>query len=670
LVAVLSTLVFLVPGCGRARPAPPGPATGPATQPSVWDQTLAETNPDGTVSLATALKAFALAIGPVPGVTPPPGPVDIVSGTIAVRRVLAHWAELSQEQRAAVRDALTGAGGSSSPRQDVRDPTRFRATVLRGPKAPDPNIDCLPSDTGQSQAFRALVPEIEAKLAEHLGPDLFANPKSGRKATDFRIALSVNTRQLYDKPGRITKMYTFPCRAGQPTGEGDVPGCTIHVNPEALSAKYSDHDRRAFLIHEMMHCVLNAHLGAEYALAPDWYAEGVPSWVETMLGGGDPASTRDFKTYLDLRSPVVSLYQRTYDGLGFFVHLAETGTDVWSRIFPMGQALLAGGNRAGWDAAAVTDAFLDSWGSGLVRGRYPGTPWNTGAPGLPADYRPAIPQAELTDSGPVTVEVPVAAAAVALANVHSEVVTVVPTAAARGRLSTGLGHDLTLAEAAGTTFCARPGGCACPAGSAAGEVSFTALTGGPNYLAVTGGPEAASVRMLGQSLDSFCKQAPPPTCLVGTWTSAEADLKLGTISEHGGAGIKMRIDAAGAFSVRFAGMAPVQFTSTQGVAGSLVYGGAITGKLALPPARTANGAWKPAAGDWSSVTATVSLTKPITTTIGPLSVAELAGASGAGAAVDSKPFGTGNWSCSGNTLTLTSPAPIVGSWRFTRTGPP
>ena len=53
--------------------------------------------------------------------------------------------------------------------------------------------------------------------------------------------------------------------------------------------------------------------------------------------------------YLD--SPTRPLSQREYDGVGFFAHLAETGTDPWSVILPIGAALLKNNSTAaGWRA--------------------------------------------------------------------------------------------------------------------------------------------------------------------------------------------------------------------------------------------------------------------------------------------------------------------------------
>jgi hypothetical protein len=103
---------------------------------------------------------------------------------------------------------------------------------------------------------------------------------------------------------------------------------------------------------------------AEYHL-PDWYVEGAASWTMTVLGNGTTIESSFWLTYLN--TPTWSLFQRTYSALGFFAHLAETGTDVWHKILPMGQAIVRGWNAAGWQAAAPGQAFLDSWGPGSAR---------------------------------------------------------------------------------------------------------------------------------------------------------------------------------------------------------------------------------------------------------------------------------------------------------------
>src|SRR6266545_4522557 len=129
LVAVLAiALTGGVGACtsGRNGSAKPSAPAGP----SAWDLTLRRVGPDGRVDLATALSAFALAIGPVPGGVPVPGPAAAIpSGTLALRWVLGHWNELSAEQRAAVLADLGASAATTAP----------AGLVLRAPRAPSPN---------------------------------------------------------------------------------------------------------------------------------------------------------------------------------------------------------------------------------------------------------------------------------------------------------------------------------------------------------------------------------------------------------------------------------------------------------------------------------------------------------------------------------------------------
>src|ERR1700686_4566224 len=81
-----------------AQPSSAGQSPGPA-----WKGVLGQVQPDGTVSLATALAAFTLAVGPLPGVTTPAGPTgQLIDGTVGVRWVIGHWAQLTAAQQQAV----------------------------------------------------------------------------------------------------------------------------------------------------------------------------------------------------------------------------------------------------------------------------------------------------------------------------------------------------------------------------------------------------------------------------------------------------------------------------------------------------------------------------------------------------------------------------------------
>ena len=87
--------------------------------PTAWDRLIARANRErGTVDVHTALQAFTLAIGPLPGVRPPLGPVGAVDPQTAIDWVTADYASLSPRDRAAVTRALNFLArlGRASPR--------------------------------------------------------------------------------------------------------------------------------------------------------------------------------------------------------------------------------------------------------------------------------------------------------------------------------------------------------------------------------------------------------------------------------------------------------------------------------------------------------------------------------------------------------------------------
>src|SRR5258708_1004304 len=90
------------PLAANASATAPTPTESALTMPSAWGQVLDQIQPDGTVTADTALQAFSLAFGPLPGVTVSSGPVgEIRSGTMALRWLVGHWSEITPAQRAA-----------------------------------------------------------------------------------------------------------------------------------------------------------------------------------------------------------------------------------------------------------------------------------------------------------------------------------------------------------------------------------------------------------------------------------------------------------------------------------------------------------------------------------------------------------------------------------------
>lgn len=622
------------------------------TTPSAWQQVQDRIGPDGTVDLPTALAAFTLAVGKVPGGNPPAGPVEAIgSGTLAVSWVLSHWPELSADQRTAVLAALGVPTSTNTPADFVKAPSQ--------PPATNPNIPCQRADSAGAAPYRAQLAGIESELTAHLGRPL---------TIDKNLFLSVNTRNL-EQP---SLMYTWPCNAGQVADSGQVDGCTIHINPKTTGGAFTADEQHSFLIHEVMHCYLYDKFDTAYNKMPAWYIEGAPTFGMEVLGGRSSRLDGIWRYYL--QTPDLALNRRAYSGLGFFVHLAETGTDVWSVIDPIGAAMLGKGKspdatEAGWQAAGVRPDFVQSWGSGFVQGRYPGTPWTSTGPNLPS-YRPGLKSDQLANGGSVPMASPAFAAGVKQLDISAEVVLVNPDSGTGGRLSLGGGADTGLG---GGPYCTVTN-CKCPQGTPGADTTFEKIAPGEEYVGISGGDKPGTATLVGRSLADFCAK-PPVSCLVGQWTSVSFDIATTNLNEHGGAGAVLHIDPKGNASVAYNGMAPIKFTvSGDQTTGQLTFSGTETGVVKLPPGGVSSGAWETAGtGTVSGLTATVTITSPIQLQLPPFDLGQLAGgaAGAAGGAVGNPDVTSGTWTCTGNTLVSTPPAAsgVTGTWTLTRTGP-
>jgi hypothetical protein len=644
LPVILAVAVAVVAGCSSAPKPAVRPATGAAAVArSPWDTTVGRAGADGRLDLPTSLAAFAMAVGPVPGAKTPAGPFgQIDSGTLAVQSVLAHWPALNTAQRRAVLAALGVAGGYA--------PAAYR----KAPKTPDPNVPCLDKDSAGAAPYRAMLGGIESDLASRFGRTL---------SVADRVFVAVNTKDL-----EHAMLYTIGC-TDSPDPNGKINGCTIHINPSTIAANHSADEVRSFLIHEMAHCFLFDRFGNAYDKMPAWYVEGVPTWAMVDLGTSSVRLSGIWQEYLD--TPTRPLSARTYAGVGFFVHLAETGTNPWAKIDAIGAAMRGKGaaaTPAGWHAAGVPAAFLESWGSGFVQGRYPGAAWTSKAAHLPA-YQPALPNGRVADGGSLTVTAPAYAAAADHLDVDAEVVLAAPGAGAEGRVTLGGGKDAALT---GGPFCTR-GSCSCPSGSARAGTSFTAMASGDAYLGLSGGAVAGTVTLTGLSLADFCAKPATP-CLVGRWTSVGFAITGGKIVEHGGAGVTMHIDPQGKATVVFTGMSPVTFSSNISnppTAGHFTFSGSVTGSVKLPSAAATTGRWEQVTSSGAgNIRVDVKITEPFSYHFGPIAVSSLAGPAAGGGAIAGPQVTSGTWRCEGDTLVNTPPSTSAGqgTWTLKRTG--
>jgi len=614
----LSTEANPTSSAGGARPG-----QRPAT---AWAELTSEVQSGGEMSLAHALSAFALAVGPVPGSVVPKGPKGpIGSGTIAVNAVLRDWSLLRPDQQRAV-DRDLGLAATAVP-TPVDGSPGIALTALRIEDV-NPNAACPTTDSAGSDVFVGQVKSIRSQLLDHIPGSSMPNP----------IYVEVNTKNVE----KGAAMYTIACNGSEPAaGTESLTSCVIHVQPDAGGPGQGTTTQQAFF-HEMAHCLLFETLGAGYGNMPSWYVEGVPEWVACNLAGNDEQCDGFWDDYLS--SPFVSLFRRTYTAVGFYVQLQYNGVDVWSHIIPAGRALLASGgsNVAGWNAFTPSQQFLQNWGSGYAQGRYNGHPWTASSAGFPQHPQSLPSTSTVGNGGNVIVNDPaVAATQIRPINVTADVIQVKnPSAGATGLLSLGHGSETTLANAAGVNYCAKSGGCKCPPGEGT-DLKFSPIERGTEYATVTGGLATASVTVDGVSLKQLCS-AP---CMVGTWTTTSWTSSNGAIS--GGHGIIWDLNQDGDVTVTYPGVSVT-------IAGAhIVYNGTATYTIQLPADPKATSGSYLATATGGSVTALEN--NPVA---GPMTVP-----------VHQVSHET-QWTCQGDSMTLTIPisgVPYTSIYQLSRT---
>lgn len=542
-LAILAIVALAASACGGASGSGDDRATGgDEKEPTAWEQVLDGITDDGTVPKETALQAFSLVIATLPGVDVPDGPVEPVpSGSGAVRWLLRYHDDLTPAQREAVDAVLT--------------PT---ATAAGGPgmRAGAGPSEC---DGEKALAYDSMVKQAATDIAGKLNRGLTA-----------KLSICVDTVQTVNEKDLQGQAYAVPhdAQGGQ---TGALASCTVHITPIGALGALPPEQVRANLSHELMHCFAFELLGVGAALAlPPWVGEGIPAWVGEVLVGGTAQSVNWWKRYLT--QPGKALFSRSYDAIGLYSHMDETGADPWPLIDPM---LQAGTGAFGVAIAPGGDAFLDSWPSGYARDPSLGPAWDTTGPGITGDTPPTIFNA-VPNGATVNDSVDAGANSLSTVDLQADVVQVqLPVGFGLVRFADG--EERRLADVVGRNLCTRPGGCECPEGSVSVGAAFEPAAGGDARVAFTGGGDSANIAVAGLSLDDFCQQEPnddaPPVvagldqCLVGTWSSTSFKPAVGggfagaaEVTYEGGAGAVLTVKKDGAASINFDPMGPVRGT--------------------------------------------------------------------------------------------------------------
>ena len=453
----------------------PGPSF-PADSP--WQTELDDLRPDGTRSVDSALRLFAMAFGPIPGVAAPaaaPGAVD--SASPAVRVLRAHLPSLPTEQRQAIE----------------RD--------LDLPDAADPIS--IPASPGVSAVDAELV-------SAHLAGSSRDRTEPDRPYTDFRAEITDEARRAHDQaeqyfgpmptlkllfrdePDALFITYSMPA----------LDGCDVVVN---LSRADVDRfqTRRALTI-DIVHCYQGWFLGNDpgrIAAVPAWAFDGPAEFTSLELWPPFDEDAAAWARYLT--KPDVSLFARGDDAVGFFAQ-ADRRPLPHATAFKTVLAEAAGG-EAGQFAAmgTATPDFLDSWASELSRLPWPG-PWDFSGPGFP-DASVAAPREPLAIAKDVSAPISQAPYSNHLFAVHSTADIVEVNLDGHGRIGDGTVDSTDLSVA---YFCTTDRGCGpCPDGS---DPSIHPTRLAPeSVLAINGGTERTEGAVSGHDLAEYCKASPP-----------------------------------------------------------------------------------------------------------------------------------------------------------------
>ena len=418
---------------------------------------------------------FALAFGDMPGVDTPPGQRDdIRSGTLALRVVLAHESELTPAQRARVAEVRSI---PDEPDEDLMivEPVGF----MRSPTtAPRPK----PPDAAARHLLEAMGKQIRQDIAARIGGDI---PGTIRIVHDARN----------DSGGNVGM-------ADATYASGQYAGCVIHLYPNAFEANRVP---ASTIAHEMIHCFQYAAYATEGAMdeAPSWLIEGSAEWAGATLTEADALELSVWPAYL--AHPETDLRQRTYDAMGFYAHLDETGHSPWAVFRSMWVA--GGTSEAAFVASGATDAsFLDSWAASTTRLAAFGSQWDTTGPGITAHG--AIPAVLPVAKAPVRLAAKPYALALYNLDISTELVRF--SVSGHGMLADG---NVNTIVAAASVYCTGEVECVCPAGSGP-DTPIPALAAGGAVLALTGGQAGTNGTIQGLDLADFCRPpAPEPAAL-------------------------------------------------------------------------------------------------------------------------------------------------------------
>jgi hypothetical protein len=473
---------------GSREPPPPRPSPSPVDPADAWAQVSSTIDRDGTVPLETALQAFALLIGPLPGVSPPDGSAPAISsGSAPIRWILGNWDGLTGAQRDAVAAAL------------------------------EPDVETAQGEWGPRLASSAMVPMTAATC--DLGKEsprraeIEGQAESASAAISERLGrtlrLPIVIRFVGNKPGLAAEAIPVDS-ACRPTAARPAL-CVVDVTDRGtglIGFEIVD-----VIAHEVFHCFQYdlAKTAAEAGRVAPWLAEGSAAWVGEQISGGSTVGEQWWEDWV--KYPWLPLFSRVYDGVGFFSHLQESGTDPW----PILDKMLRSGavDSVGAYTVASTagsDHVIDAWGPGYIRHPTLRPDWSMGGAGFPEFVKTPVTGGVLANEDTLVAGTSPLGADAYKINVEADTFVIeelfAHPDAVHGLVHLPDGRQMRLEDAVGKPFCTKPGGCGCPSDSAGASHAWESTSPGEMLLGLTGHTDGVELQIEGWSNETTCAQAP------------------------------------------------------------------------------------------------------------------------------------------------------------------
>ena len=219
-----------------------------------------------------------------------------------------------------------------------------------------------------------------------------------------------------------------------------------------------------------------------------WIFDGAAAWGAVNLT--NPAGARGWWANY-LQSPETPLFDRSFDGIGFYAHLSESGVDTFAAMKLM---WTAGNDQAAFAVAgANSEAFMTTWASGLARQPGRGSAWDATGAYIPGDSAPITSTSVANGDSTNLTATPYTNALYQL-DITADIVSL--DASGYARLSDSA---IDVARLGHNVYCARPEGCAtCPDGTPISNPPPPLQSGA--LLALSGGAKSTAVTIAGQQL--------------------------------------------------------------------------------------------------------------------------------------------------------------------------